>query len=80
MATITVHDLDTYNEYEYTGPLSHAEAVRNAYALYVCKDTNTWEYEKRYPLANVVVRTHGNKRVYSLGGMSAVETIEASHA
>ena len=72
MPAVTVHNLDTQEELVYVD-LTHAEAVRNAYAQVERRDGNTWEYERRYPLSMVHTRDHGDKRVYSLGRFSAVE-------
>lgn len=71
MPTVTVHNLDNQQELIYVG-LTHAEAVRNAYAQFERKDFNTLDYERRYPVSMVRMRSHGDKRVYSLAQFSAV--------
>lgn len=71
MTTITVHNIDTYDEYVYLD-LAPAVAVRNAYAQHQKKDFITWDYEAKYPVSMVSARPSGNKTVYTLGQFSAV--------
>jgi hypothetical protein len=71
MATITVHNIDTYDEYVYVD-LAPGMAVRNAFAQYQKKDFNTFDYDAKYPVSMVTTRPSGNKTVYTLGQFSAV--------
>lgn len=74
MATVTVHNLDSYDEHVYVD-LTPAEAVRNAYAQYQMKDFNAAGYESRYPISMVEIRPtkpSGKKTVYALGHFAAV--------
>jgi hypothetical protein len=71
MATVTVHNIDNYDEHVYVD-LDPAEAVRNAYAQHQRKDFNTWDYDAKYPVSMVTTRPRGNKTVYTFGQFSAV--------
>jgi hypothetical protein len=71
--SVTVHNLDTYTDLTFVD-LTYREAVRNAHALTV--SGNTWDFDRRFPLESVHVSMCGNKRVYSLGAFSAVETVK----
>lgn len=70
--SITVHNLDTRTELTFVD-LSYREAVRNAHALTF--SGNTWDFDKAFPLESVHVSMCGNKRVYTLGAFTAVETV-----
>jgi hypothetical protein len=65
--TTTAHNLSTYNEMEFSLP--PREAVIAAYA-HSRKDSNTWDYEKKY---GRLVRKHG--RTWNIGDWAAVEPL-----